>query len=106
MLSFLVLDNKKLDYKQLFLDIDSKILQISKTSLYNAQYGLTDKVNYSNAFKLINYKSILTWKLNDSGSLCEFNLKDIIGRIQSLIFTDGFNRNKDSLTGCLPENCN
>lgn len=105
MLNFLILDNKKFDYKQLFLDIESKIFQISKASLYSAKYGLTDKIDKNIAYKLMNYKGILAWKLADSDVLCEFELKDIISKIQSLIYKGGFIRPTNSLTGCTPENC-
>lgn len=105
MLNFLILDNKKFDYSRLFLDIDEKILQLSKKSLYNAKYGLGEAVNYSLVDKLLNYKSILSWKLSGSECLCQFDIKEIVARIQRLVYTDGFQRSSDSLTGCTPDQC-
>lgn len=103
MLNFLVLENKNFNYKNLFLDIDEKIYQISKTSLYNSKYGLTDKINYGLEEKLSNYKAILSWKLSNPSSFCNYSLKEIVSKIQFLL--KGTKRIQNSLTGCTPENC-
>ena len=105
MLDFLILDNKEFNYLKLFQDIDSKVLQVSEKALNNARYGLTDKVNYNLGVKLLTYKSILTWKLSDSSCLCQFELKDIVARIQRLLNTDGPVKKYNTLTGCLPGDC-
>lgn len=99
MLDFLILDNKKFDYKQLLENIDTKIYLISKTSYYNAKLGLTDCVDYNTVELLIDYKQILIARLNQAEYLCKFELKDIIARIQKLINTNGF-KNSKCVAGC------
>ena len=104
MLNFLILDDKNLDYKKIFSDIDAKIFQISKKALYNAKYGLFDKVNYNLAGKLSTYKSIIKWKLACPNCTLH-SIEDIISKIKRLINKDGPLPLTNSLQGCLEGNC-
>lgn len=104
MLDFVILQDNRENYNKLFLDIDNKIYQISRKALFNAKYGLTDKINYNLASKLSIYKDILKWKLSND-DFCEYNLKDIVGRVKRLISLDGPLPYNNKLPGCLPGQC-
>lgn len=105
MLNFLIIDDNTLDYKKVSSDIDAKVYQISKKALYNARFGLLDKVNYTLAGKLSTYKSIIKLKLICPDCLSQYSTESIISKIKRLINQDGPLPLNNSLQGCLDGNC-
>ena len=103
--NFLILDNKGQDYKQLFLDIDKKIYQMSKRALFNAKYGLTDKVDYDVVDKLLIYKSILVAIIKESKCFSNYKLEDIVSRVKRLLNSGMLLEPDNNLTGCIDGEC-
>lgn len=80
------------DMSELFCEIDSKIVNISRRKLNTLRYGLRDedsfKVNYNKVKILSYYKDILIKKLNKSSCFKAYELETIIKKIKKLLNTN------------------
>lgn len=105
--NFRILDNKtSINYEKLFSDIDNKIYLYSKKALFNAKYGLNDKIEYDLVDRLLIYKRVLRTMMI-SGTTCFKNYKiiDVISKIKRLINTGDIIPAENNLTGCTPDEC-